>query len=225
MDDANEGVVMVDDDISTYGIIGGTSQSNYVFSYWDDSIIDLIRQQLAKLPSNYHYVAMCGYRPAVGNYPACVLYEVMASPDLKLEWADGYGPAGVEPMVTNKNVQKWRLYGAGYKIEGSFISKVNVNPSDIQLDMNHFISQNYNRNDGYPFDVVYPINNVATFNDNTQNSFGVKWCQRIYSDLGVYPDLRENKEEYSHATSVILASFGLYYLFRSLWRSIRGRLD
>lgn len=46
----------------------------------------------------------------------------------------------------------------------------------------------------------------------------------VWSDLGHYPALYERGEvDYAHLTCVILASFGLYYLFLRLWHSIRQR--
>lgn len=46
----------------------------------------------------------------------------------------------------------------------------------------------------------------------------------IWSDLWIFPDLRGGEEvNYDHAQAVILASFVLFGVFRSLRRSLRGR--
>lgn len=46
----------------------------------------------------------------------------------------------------------------------------------------------------------------------------------VWSDLGDYPTLYERGgEDYAKTACVILASFGIYYLFERLWHSIRQR--
>ena len=46
----------------------------------------------------------------------------------------------------------------------------------------------------------------------------------VWSDLGNYPTLYDRgTEDYAKTACVILASFGLYYLFKCLWASIRQR--
>lgn len=49
----------------------------------------------------------------------------------------------------------------------------------------------------------------------------------VWSDLGDYPQLETGKGErdYVHAACIGVAFFVLFSLFRSMWHSIRGRLD
>lgn len=57
-------------------------------------------------------------------------------------------------------------------------------------------------------------------------SYDTYFGSSIFTDLGYLPDIRERGgADYDHATAVILASFLLFFVFRSMWRSIRGRVD
>lgn len=62
----------------------------------------------------------------------------------------------------------------------------------------------------------------ATWNVSTESNFTLDAENYlVWSDLGDYPELTERREgDYAQLACVMLASFGLYYLFRSLWRSI-----
>ncbi len=75
----------------------------------------------------------------------------------------------------------------------------------------------YNTNSGYQTQATFTVSTDANFFLDARNYL-------VWSDLGDYPTLYERgTEEYAKTACVILASFGLYYLFERLWHSIRQR--
>lgn len=65
----------------------------------------------------------------------------------------------------------------------------------------------------------------ASFTVSTDTNFSLDAGDYlVWSDLGNYPVLYERGvEDYGKTACIILASFGLYYLFGRLWHSIRQR--
>ncbi len=65
----------------------------------------------------------------------------------------------------------------------------------------------------------------ASFTVSTDTNFSLEAGDYlVWSDLGNYPVLYERGvEDYGKTACIILASFGLYYLFGRLWHSIRQR--
>lgn len=75
----------------------------------------------------------------------------------------------------------------------------------------------YNTNSGYQTQATFTVSTDANFFLDARNYL-------VWSDLGDYPTLYERgTEDYAKTACVILASFGLYYLFERLWHSIRQR--
>lgn len=68
----------------------------------------------------------------------------------------------------------------------------------------------------------------STFTTTQDSNFSLQAGNYlVWSDLGDYPQLEAGKgvRDYVQTACVILVSFGLFSLFRGLWRSIRGRVD
>lgn len=65
----------------------------------------------------------------------------------------------------------------------------------------------------------------ASFSVSTERNFTLSpGNYLVWSDLGDYPTLYERGgEDYAKTACIILASFGIYYLFERLWHSIRQR--
>jgi hypothetical protein len=65
----------------------------------------------------------------------------------------------------------------------------------------------------------------ATFTTASDTNFSLDAGNYlVWSDLGDYPTLYERGgEDYAKTACIILASFGLYYLFHHLWADIRQR--
>ena len=75
----------------------------------------------------------------------------------------------------------------------------------------------YNTYSGYETQATFTVSTDANFFLDARNYL-------VWSDLGDYPTLYERgTEDYAKTACVILASFGLYYLFERLWHSIRQR--
>ncbi len=68
-------------------------------------------------------------------------------------------------------------------------------------------------------------NSQATFVRSSEASFSLDAGNYlVWSDLGDYPTLYERGgEDYAKTACIILASFGLYYLFHHMWADIRQR--
>ena len=68
-------------------------------------------------------------------------------------------------------------------------------------------------------------NSQATFSVDEEANFSLSAGRYlVWSDLGDYPILYDRgAEDYAKTACIILASFGLYYLFKHLWDSIRQR--
>lgn len=78
------------------------------------------------------------------------------------------------------------------------------------------------------YSTYYGGGGQASFTSSTDNNFSLNAGNYlVWSDLGDYPQLETGKgmRDYAKAACVGLAVFGLYHLFRSFSRSIRGRLD
>ena len=65
----------------------------------------------------------------------------------------------------------------------------------------------------------------ATFSTYTDSNFSLDAGNYlVWSDLGDYPELYERgAQDYAQLACVILASFGLYYLFSQLWQCLGRR--
>ena len=75
------------------------------------------------------------------------------------------------------------------------------------------------------YETYNSYNSQATFTTAQESSFSLSpGNYLVWSDLGNYPTLYERGgEDYAKTACIILASFGLYYLFHHMWADIRQR--
>lgn len=169
--------------------------------------LDVVRGYVKKLPSDCHYVVGLS-NASTGN---ARIYEIWYGTDLT--YVDPSG--GYESWQWYLSFDEPLSYGfIRFDLGDSFYG-----PRSGFFDTSRSWSVS-------PSTITYDPDGLGWRVNGSSVQKGLMY-PLIYSDVGPFPDLIENREEvdYSHAQTVILASFLLFGLFRSLWRSIRGRMD
>lgn len=125
-------------------------------------------------------------------------------------------------------------------MDGSIVL-VYTNPDLSYPYTDLYLDGNYVRYvDSFRYSYSAPYYQRAAWNNNPGNTYPEAGSGSLYLGFGLDPpidyvcfssldgfvDLRQEGEvKYAYAACVILVSFLLFSLFRSLWRSIRGRMD
>lgn len=214
-------------------------------SVYDDALevyssdqLNFMSQMLKKVPLNMHYILYPVYIDG-GTYGQTdpginyVQYVLAYGPEVEVGYDHNYGDRYTTSLrvfsstgnitllfVNFRNYDLlWGSTGWDLPFMGDIRIVDGVSSFTIYRD---FSPYNYNKNPWF-YKYVYQDRELEWPFVTDSGRKGIHAMWGVWSDVGYFPDLRDSEEVYDHAQTVILASFVLFAVFRSLWRSIRGR--
>lgn len=191
---------------------------------YTDNQLTYISQVLSKFPTSWHYAVLSKVVEADNSmYPenSYAQYILVVAPDVEVRYYAGrFQPDRIS--LSGDGMRYFRIEFRGdldpYYVSSSYLEGWGTLTYDGDLSSVVF-SRDRSYDSYSPWTMTLTS---ASYGDSTESG----WYATVWSDVWYFPDLREGGgADYDHATAVILASFVLFAVFRSLWRSIRGRVD